>query len=687
MKRILLVLVLICMIVTPVFSVGGTYTTNGYFYMPAYGAYGTDEFAEYNTYMQIADTQIEANKTLSEAAIDTSGTPVANDIPRFTDADTIEGLSYSELKAVLDLEIGTDLQAYDAGLLSIAALTTAANNMIYTTALDTYAIMDTFSEIQAIVADKTLINEEDAITLDSKLTLSVSADDAMSISMTGITGTDNQAIDVIGGEALGAEEHWTGIRVKPNDLDPGAADTRIRGVAINLSGVDVSNIPESFIGLKIVMPDDLTGQVRDNTSAINIAEGDIEHSFKIPNTVASEFTAYDMVIDASSLASTSTVSGFDVSVTGGAPSGTAVGFATHSDVDPLHQNIGSFSTPSQTEYAGRKTGGGVTWADGIDTNEIFIVNSDIIYMGSTAVFSEIEVIMTTGGSKTVSPTFWYNTAADTWTQFYPSDGTNGFQQNGVIRWAIGDISGSWTNDGDPGVDDSSAGYWIKIIRTGAPDPGTPTPTTVKTGVITLYKWDSSGDLTVHDIDANDIDVASLILDTALSPAEGGTGVANNAASTLTISGNHATTITVSAATGVTLPTSGTLLANLLEDTTPELGGELDSGAHTIGFTLQTATGDGATLINWTLGNKYKFTFGAQNETITFTNPTNPCSVQMIIVQDATGSRTITWSGMTNKWVGGTEPTLTTTANGEDVISWIFDGTSYYGVASLAFATP
>ena len=44
----------------------------------------------------------------------------------------------------------------------------------------------------------------------------------------------------------------------------------------------------------------------------------------------------------------------------------------------------------------------------------------------------------------------------------------------------------------------------------------------------------------------------------LSPNRGGTGAANNAASTLTISGNFATTFTVSGTTGVTLPTSGTL---------------------------------------------------------------------------------------------------------------------------------
>jgi hypothetical protein len=55
------------------------------------------------------------------------------------------------------------------------------------------------------------------------------------------------------------------------------------------------------------------------------------------------------------------------------------------------------------------------------------------------------------------------------------------------------------------------------------------------------------------------DITSLDgLTTALGAAYGGTGVANNAASTLTISGNFATTLTVTEATGVTLPASGTL---------------------------------------------------------------------------------------------------------------------------------
>jgi hypothetical protein len=62
--------------------------------------------------------------------VDTSGTPVALDFARFTDANTIEGRSYAEVKADLSLEIGTDVQAYDAGLADIAGLAVTDGNII-----------------------------------------------------------------------------------------------------------------------------------------------------------------------------------------------------------------------------------------------------------------------------------------------------------------------------------------------------------------------------------------------------------------------------------------------------------------------------------------------------------------------------------------------------------------------------
>jgi len=128
------------------------------------------------------------------------------------------------------------------------------------------------------------------------------------------------------------------------------------------------------------------------------------------------------------------------------------------------------------------------------------------------------------------------------------------------------------------------------------------------------------------------------------------------------------------------------LDDVVEDTTPELGGEMDCGAHSIGFTQQSTTGDGTTTIDWKLGNKFKFTFGAMNETFTFTAPTNPGNFLLVLIQDGTGSRTATWPG-TVKWVGGTAPTLSTAGSSIDIASFYWDGTNYFGVASLAFAVP
>ena len=157
-----------------------------------------------------------------------------------------------------------------------------------------------------------------------------------------------------------------------------------------------------------------------------------------------------------------------------------------------------------------------------------------------------------------------------------------------------------------------------------------------------------------------------------------------ASGSLTLAGADALTLTTSAATDVTLPTTGTLLANVSEDASPELGGEMDAGAHTIGFTQQSATGDGTTTIDWKLGNKFEFTFGAANETFTFTAPSNPCNILLKMIQDGTGSRTATWPA-TVKWPAGTAPTLTTTASAVDIISFYFDGINYYGSSTLAFA--
>lgn len=126
---------------------------------------------------------------------------------------------------------------------------------------------------------------------------------------------------------------------------------------------------------------------------------------------------------------------------------------------------------------------------------------------------------------------------------------------------------------------------------------------------------------------------------------------------------------------LTLTQTGNLLALA--------GGQFTFGANTAYF-AETDNGNSSTAdtIDWTLSNKQKSTLTG-NCTFTFTAPGGPCSLVLKLVQDATGSRTVTWPAAVH-WSGGTAPTLTTTANKVDIITFYYDGTTYFGNSSLNY---
>jgi len=78
-------------------------------------------------------------------------------------------------------------------------------------------------------------------------------------------------------------------------------------------------------------------------------------------------------------------------------------------------------------------------------------------------------------------------------------------------------------------------------------------------VITHSQVAGTGVDTDAIVDGADWD-ANHVLTGVISPAQGGTGIVNNDASTITISGSFGITFTVTATTSLTLPTSGTILA-------------------------------------------------------------------------------------------------------------------------------
>ena len=119
----------------------------------------------------------------------------------------------------------------------------------------------------------------------------------------------------------------------------------------------------------------------------------------------------------------------------------------------------------------------------------------------------------------------------------------------------------------------------------------------------------------------------------------------------------------------------TKISSVSEDLTPELGGELDSGENTIGFTEKTNTSTtGAVTIDWTTSNKQTITL-TEDTTFAFTDPTNPCNLVLHIKQDSTGGWTPTFPTLLTS--GGSGISLTTTANADDILMLYYDGANYY----------
>ena len=186
------------------------------------------------------------------------------------------------------------------------------------------------------------------------------------------------------------------------------------------------------------------------------------------------------------------------------------------------------------------------------------------------------------------------------------------------------------------------------------------------------------------------------------------------------------------------------LENVVEDTTPQLGGQLDVNGQALGDgTLEllkfvetgsavneltvtnaatgnapklSATGDDtnidlslvpkgtgalttttqaytatstltdAATIDWNVSGAQvaKVTLAGNRTMAAPTNLKDGATYILHVIQDGTGTRTITWNAVF-KWPSGTAPTLTTTAAARDILTFVSDGTNLYGVANLAFA--
>ena len=96
---------------------------------------------------------------------------------------------------------------------------------------------------------------------------------------------------------------------------------------------------------------------------------------------------------------------------------------------------------------------------------------------------------------------------------------------------------------------------------------------------------------------------------------------------------------------------------------------LSIGADGAIVTTEKSLADSATIsVDWRDGNQQVVTLGG-NRTVNLSGYIDGQTLRLVLCQDGTGSRTITW-GTEVLWSGGSAPTLTTTANKCDVVSFI-----------------
>jgi len=130
--------------------------------------------------------------------------------------------------------------------------------------------------------------------------------------------------------------------------------------------------------------------------------------------------------------------------------------------------------------------------------------------------------------------------------------------------------------------------------------------------------------------------------------------------------------TPSSANLATAVTDETGSGSLVFGTSPTLGNPTITNYVETLYTANTSTAITISLTNGTV----QFLTLTGNATITMPTAVAGKSFTVLLKQDATGGRSVTWT--TVVWPSGTAPTITTTASKMDKFVFTSDGTNWYG---------
>jgi hypothetical protein len=182
---------------------------------------------------------------------------------------------------------------------------------------------------------------------------------------------------------------------------------------------------------------------------------------------------------------------------------------------------------------------------------------------------------------------------------------------------------------------------------------------------------------------------SAALAQVIAGTYGGTGV-NNGSNTITIAGNisyagaFTQTFTATANTSVTLPTTGTLATLAGSETFTNKTLTNPTVTNYVESVVAIGTVTTSNTIALTSGTVQTATLTASTA-CTFTMPTNVAgkSFVLLLKQAATtGNGTATFTSV--KWGSAGAPTITATAGKMDILTFIADGTNWYGSAAQGY---
>jgi hypothetical protein len=162
----------------------------------------------------------------------------------------------------------------------------------------------------------------------------------------------------------------------------------------------------------------------------------------------------------------------------------------------------------------------------------------------------------------------------------------------------------------------------------------------------------------------------LVFNTKQATIAAGAGISVTGGNTIQIGQSIATTSISSSTITATSINTGSLVAS----STITAAGDISAKRFKLTMPA-TTTAATTTTLDLSTGNVFTINLGLN---VTTFNVTNPVVGTYLIkfVQDATGTRDVTFPSSW-KWAGGTAPNLTNTAGKLDIVTLIYDGSSYY----------